>query len=159
MAPIQIEDSNPPISENEIRDVEQKFGIQFPEQYRQFLLQHNGGHPEPNVFAVPGDPIPGQSSMLEWFYCIDSTDVNHIERMILTFRERMPSECIPIGCDPGGNQICLVISGDDAGKIFYWDHEEEADEGDPPTYRNMYLIADSFIDLINNKLSEGDLYK
>lgn len=155
MVLISIEDSSAPLTEADIQQVEQEINVRFPDQYRQFILQYNGGRPIPNVFMIPDDRIPGQSSMLDWFYCIDLSDeYNHLLRNLDVFRDRMPSDCVPIGCDPGGNQICLIVSGAQTGKIYFWDHEEEADEGEIPTYRNMYLIAESIDDLLNNKLME-----
>ncbi len=40
-----------------------------------------------------------------------------------------------------GNIICLSLTGDTAGKVYYWDHDGETD---PPTFDNVYKIADSF---------------
>jgi hypothetical protein len=41
-------------------------------------------------------------------------------------------------------------------EILYWDHEEEADEGEEPTYDNVYLIANSFTDFINGLYEDKD---
>jgi hypothetical protein len=48
-----------------------------------------------------------------------------------------------------------VVAGEKCGQIYFWDHEAEMDEGEPPTYDNLYLIADSIDDLLNNKLMPG----
>ena len=64
-----------------------------------------------------------------------------------TFTDRMPKRLVPIASDSFGNQICIAVSGDDRGSIFFWDHEKEADEGEgesPETIGNVTLIADSF---------------
>ena len=42
----------------------------------------------------------------------------------------MPESLIPLGDDGRGNQICLGVSGDETGKVFYWDHNNEWDEED-----------------------------
>ncbi|MBZ0320168.1 MAG: SMI1/KNR4 family protein [Anaerolineae bacterium] len=153
---VTIHESRPPITDADIQAVEQQLNIKFPDDYRRFLLAHNGGRPKLGVFLIPDDPIPNQSSILNWFYCIDPTDYNYdILRNAEIFKDRMPPEFIPIGEDPGGNQICLVISGEDKGMIFFWDHEQEMDEGEPPTYDNLFFIADNIDDLLNNRLSEG----
>lgn len=150
MVPIQMMDSGPSITERDIERVEQEFCIQFPADYRSFLLKHNGGRPDPSVFPIPDDLMPDQSSILDWFYGIDPTDeYNDIPRNINVFRDRIPADCVPIGCDPGGNQICLVVSGDEVGQLYFWDHEMEADEGEAPSYDNMALIAESIGDLLD----------
>lgn len=33
--------------------------------------------------------------------------------------------------------------------MFFWFHEEEADEGEPATERNLYRIADGFDDFLD----------
>ncbi|GIK67151.1 MAG: SMI1/KNR4 family protein [Chloroflexota bacterium] len=153
---VTIHESRPPITDADIQAVEQQLNIKFPDDYRRFLLAHNGGRPEPEIFLIPDHPIPNQSSILNWFYSIDPSDYYYnILKMVKVFADRMPPEFIPIGCDPGGNQICLVVAGEDKGMIFFWDHEQEMDEGEPPTYDNLFFIADSIDDLLNNRLSEG----
>lgn len=42
----------------------------------------------------------------------------------------MPHSLIPIGGDLGGGVICLGISGDHFGKIYYWDPMNELDPDD-----------------------------
>ncbi|MDQ4134467.1 MAG: hypothetical protein M3179_14985 [Actinomycetota bacterium] len=40
-----------------------------------------------------------------------------------------------------------ISSGYEA-KVYLWSHEWEADEGEPPTYDNLTVVADSFASLI-----------
>lgn len=154
---VTIHESRPPITDADLQAVEQQLNIKFPDDYRRFLLAHNGGRPEPDVFEILlEDETPINSSMMHWFYSIDPSDYyNNILKMAEVFADRMPPEFIPIGCDQGGNQICLVVVGEDKGMIFFWDHEQEMDEGEPPTYDNLFFIADNIDDLLNNRLSEG----
>jgi cell wall assembly regulator SMI1 len=152
---IEISESEPPIVENDIVQLETSLGIKLPDSYRYFLLKHNGGRPKPDVFAIPDDPIPNQASMVDFFYSICTDSTYDLIETYMVLQGRIPDNMFAIACDPGGNQICLSLSGEDAGKIYFWDHEQEVDDGDIPTYENMYLIADSFDDLINNKLLDG----
>ena len=154
MSAVIITDPGPTLTEHDIEVAENAMGVRFPDDYRHFLLQNNGGKPDPNMFLIPDHPLSGQSDLLDWFYCIAQDSPIDIISAYRVFNGRVPSECLPIGCDPGDNQICLVTSGIKQGKIYFWDHEEEADEDEEPTYSNMYLIADSLDDLLNNKLIE-----
>lgn len=56
----------------------------------------------------------------------------------------MPETLLPIGHDSLGNLICLGVVGDDAGTVYFWDHEAEADEDEPPTWDNLSVIQPSF---------------
>ena len=58
--------------------------------------------------------------------------------------ERVPSLFLPIAEAEGGNLVCLSLREKDYGAVWFWDHEEEAEEGAEPTYRNLYVISDSF---------------
>ncbi len=62
------------------------------------------------------------------------------------YQGRIPSDLFPIGYDTCGNLILIGDTGPNAGKIYFWDHECEADpdEGEVPDYRNVHFIAESF---------------
>jgi hypothetical protein len=62
----------------------------------------------------------------------------------------MPDELIPIANASCGDKICMSVIGDNYGKVYFWDHEQEAYEGEEPDYSNVHLIANSFTDFINS---------
>lgn len=149
MTSVAIYESHSPLVEEDIAEVEQQLGVIFPPDYRAFLLAHNGGYPDPNVFPISGLQSDDHG-ILEWFFCIQAGDYNDLIRNTSTFRGRVPPNLIPIASDPGGNLICLSVTGRDVGTVYYWDHEEEVDEGEPPDYTNVYFIADSFSTLLDS---------
>jgi hypothetical protein len=58
----------------------------------------------------------------------------------------MPRELLPIAGDGSGNIICLSRAGVNEGTLYYWDHDAEHS---PPTYDNVYFIAESFDAFLN----------
>ena len=40
----------------------------------------------------------------------------------------MPPETLPFAEDRAGNFYCVLLSGPQAGKVVYWDHERDADD-------------------------------
>ncbi len=62
------------------------------------------------------------------------------------FRGRMPAGLLPIGCDPGGNQICLVCSGKRAGGVLGDGVRGEHGRGEKVGGGTMYRIADGLGD-------------
>jgi len=46
--------------------------------------------------------------------------------------------------DPGGNLILLRTSGPNAGKVFFWIKDEEADDDEVADYNNVCFVAESF---------------
>lgn len=63
-----------------------------------------------------------------------------------TFKGNIPNEVIPIGESSGGNQICLGISKATQGRVYFWDHEHEAEESNP--LPGLCLVANSFSDFV-----------
>ncbi len=51
-------------------------------------------------------------------------------QMVETLRgdERMPIGFLPIGIDTFGNLACLAVTGEDVGKVYFWDHEEDEED-------------------------------
>ena len=51
---VSMQESLGNVSNQEINRYESKLEIGFPQSYRAFLLQYNGGMPEPALFTVRG---------------------------------------------------------------------------------------------------------
>lgn len=140
---MKINNFEPSVGREAINLFERFLEGKLSKEYREFLLQYNGGKPDPCDFDLADD-----SSCIQEFYKLNS--VNNWDDLLeiyRTFKGRIPKTLLSIACDPGGNQICLAISGRDFGKVFFWDHEKEnlsnaeADQ--------LEKIADSFSDFLN----------
>ena len=150
---LYVKTNNPAVNELDLANFEEAHDVVIPAEYRKFLLLHNGGHPVPSDFVLyprfPGNEHwhgKGEdTSVVAWFKAINSEHENLAETLDAMVG-RLPSGFFPFARDPFGNQICLATEGPLAGQVFFWDHEFEADpdEGEVPTMRNVYYIADSF---------------
>lgn len=140
---VDIRRSFIPLDEADIAAIEQELAVQLPPDYRAFLLESNGGRPASNVFTYtrPDGPTAG---IVDWFLGIHTGDNESLRRYVRRYKGRMPANLLPIAEDPFGNIICLAVTGDDTGRVYFWDHEYEASEGEPPATDNVYRIADSF---------------
>jgi hypothetical protein len=103
----------------ELEATERWLGVTFPDDYKQFLLTHNGGRPDPNCFSVKdrGD------SLVEMLYGIqDSRTHNDLVRELewATELEPLPNGFIAIGHDPGGGSLLLSTTGSDRGEVYFW---------------------------------------
>lgn len=161
-----------PMAETEISVFEGELGVQLPEAYRQFLATNgastfNGASPDnPYILFRPLKPLPPHfksgKGMLDAFYGAerDAGDGYSLRVRTRFFYGRIPETLIPIGDDGGSGQICLCIYGTEAGKVYYWDQQNEPlDEEDyledygkprPPEamFQNVHLIAESFDDFL-----------
>lgn len=110
----------------------------LPVQYRDFLLEYNGGNVKPNVFKISDDE--GETA-LNTLYGLDINEsYDELSSVFDSLYGEIPNEFISIGDDSGGNQICLGTSEEYAGKIYIFLHDIEPTE----KMSNMFLISDSF---------------
>lgn len=150
---MEITKTGPTLNETDLADFEKKIGYNLPPDYRQFLLQYNGGKPVPDFFQVP-----------EWQY--KESFVNQLKGLIKEKDEkkvdlarlndlldgRLPKGFVAIGSDPGGNHILLSLTNETKGNVYFFDHENEPDDAtdDLEDYSNIFLIANSFTEFLNN---------
>lgn len=162
-----------PVSEDELHTIETALGVALPDDYRDFVHTYGASRfgesvyfrfmqPEP-IYAVKGlagKPAPRYEVRPFWeFYGGEDAPRYSFAEAIALYKDRMPDTIIPIGDDGFGHLICLGIKGEERGKVYYWDYENEWDEEDylerygepmPPEvkFQNVYLIAESFEDFI-----------
>lgn len=139
-----------------IEALEQVWGVGLPTAYKEFLIKYNGGCPLSNCFSFKNRPNEG--SFVDGFFGIRKDPNNNLLMNIKLYEGRIPSNFLPIGDDPGGNLILLSVKGSDRGKIYFWDHDLEADPNlnEIPDYSNLTLIADSFDEFIKGLYSEDE---
>jgi cell wall assembly regulator SMI1 len=121
MALETMEDTEAPVSEAEVAQVESELGVRLPDQYREFLLKYNGGSPQPPAFRYGTGPYT--DSLVQIFNCIRPGDYTDLRKQAQVFKGRVPDDMLPIAADPFGNIIAIGVKGDATGKVFFWDHE------------------------------------
>ncbi|WP_200416165.1 SMI1/KNR4 family protein [Virgibacillus salexigens] len=144
----KIYSSHDNLSLEQIEIFENENNIKLTEQYINFLLKWNGGKVIPNLFMISNEQGP---SVLNVFYGIGNM-YDNLTDFIEIMDERLPVGFIPIGDDPSGNVICLGTKEPYYDKIYFWDHEQEPE--DPDDMSNMYFLANSINEFLDN-LYEG----
>lgn len=137
-----------------LKALEGYWGINLPQPFRSFLIQTNGGEPKNALFNFKNEK---EGSDVRAFLGIYPDPPINLLAFLKTYRNRIPDNTFPIAYDSFGNLILISVKNADRGKIYFWDHEREAGDGEIPDYSNLTLIADSFDDFINNLKSEEDL--
>jgi cell wall assembly regulator SMI1 len=124
--------------------LEQRIGVPLPDDYRRYLAAQNGGALRGNSEAVKavfgfGHDIPGWANMAG---------------MLDAYADRVPSwrRLLPVAMDEYGNLFAVSLRPQDRGSVWFWDHEEEADEGDPPTEDNIKRQADNWTAFLDQLL-------
>jgi len=151
---ILIEGTKDQITDSDIEKYIKELNINLPEDYKQHLIKYNGGHPIKDGAPMINPIDESETDIgIDWFLAIYEGESSNFLKAYHTFKiwqKRMPDELIPIANASCGDKICMSVKGDNYGKIYYWEHEIEASEGEEPDYSNVHLIANSFTDFINS---------
>jgi hypothetical protein len=147
--------SVPPPSRDEIEAFEAELGAPLPDDYRGFLMKSNGGYLDWYRFE---GPTPDGGS---W-----TAVVSHVgglrDEPELSLRSaracyqgselQIPRALLWIMGDPGGNGICLGLTGPYRGRVYFWIHDEQPDpdgwNGAVETAGNVILLTNSFADFV-----------
>jgi hypothetical protein len=141
------------IHNNLINTLECFWDVKLPKSYKDFILSTNGGTPDKKIFFMSNGE---EGSVKSFFGIIADYSYGLLER-IKMFSERIPKNMLPIANDSGGNLILLSVRGADYGRLYFWDHNWEAEEGKEPAYSNLTLVADSFNEFINSLKDESEI--
>lgn len=134
-----------PADEAAVAVFERALGFQLPAEYRRYLLEVGGGALEANVLR--SDERVGVQALLE----LGSS----LEARRRTYAERVPHGFLPIADDGCGNLLLLALGGRERGSVWFWDHEQEAEEGEPATRDNLTRVADSVRGLLGGLRPHG----
>lgn len=133
---VMITDVGSPLTAEELEKFEAHLQVQLPADYRQFLLEYNGGRPEPNLFTFHGQE---EGSDCHYLLGLNGSDGFDLRPFIETHKERLPAGLFAIAYDSLGNLICLSTRKEDLGRIYFWDHQLHGKQAQAPT-----LVAENF---------------
>src|SRR5436305_9933472 len=122
MAKPEIVASKPPATEPALARLEKRLKSKLPAPYRQFLLRHNGGQPQPPTFVPAGRDEP--TEVINSFLAVDGDpDVDDLSSFIKLYKKHVPKGCLPVAYDAFGNLICIGLQGRERGRVYFLNHE------------------------------------
>jgi hypothetical protein len=147
--------------ERAILRIEKEIETRLPDGYKSFLSMYG----VPTNFSKtvkfkpkeksPWDTEEGYQEIVT-FYGLDESE-NGLITMFDRYAGRIPSSLFVIAEAPGGNQICIAATGEDKGKLFLWDHENERDlDKNPNDFGNVHLIAYPFEEFVESLFAEDE---
>ncbi|MCI9309694.1 MAG: SMI1/KNR4 family protein [Lawsonibacter sp.] len=98
-----------------IAELEERYHITFPEEYRAFLVKYNGGFTPKTKFKKGR-----MASDLKGFYGIGKVKLSFDS---LDMEKWLCLSMWPTACDSFGNLILTGLDQERRGKIYFWDHE------------------------------------
>jgi hypothetical protein len=136
------------VTDSQLNDLEKHFGVKFPQAYRDFMLTTNGGIPLHMCFNFKD----GTDGSTVGFYTVLPGNSRDIVESNKVREQRLPRGFVSIGDDDNGNEICINCNeGQGYGKVYFWDHDNEADEAlgeTPETVKNVFLLGDTFTEFL-----------
>jgi SMI1 / KNR4 family (SUKH-1) len=151
-----IELKSPPAPPEQLEAFEAELGGRLPDDYRKFLIRTNGGFvrgwyrfkgrtPRGEIRSAYVHHICGFHE--EWHLSLRFNRVCSLDR-----ESGFPHALLWIMDDPGGNGICIGLTGGLRGKVYFWIHDELPDpeewDGTVETAGNVILLTDSFADFV-----------
>ncbi|WP_165822340.1 SMI1/KNR4 family protein [Paenibacillus montanisoli] len=141
-------------SKESIEAFQNKYRLKLPADYSMFLLDTNGGDPEPNFLEMDK-----KSELDMIFTSIDSffgfgLGYDDMFNQFEIHREALPHDSLPICRAAGGNLIVLSLSAEHYGEIFFWDHEIAPE--DRAEINDLQFIADSFSEFLDRMQPDTD---
>lgn len=136
----------PAVALDDVCAYEATIGATFPDDYRAFLVEVNGGQPDTHaVFIIRR----GRSTLNALHSLNDPDEMSNIAEANDILRESLPRELVAIGADDGGSTICLCLHGDHRGEVWYYDTIDPRPEGANPRVlwhdrRDFTKLADTF---------------
>ena len=127
---------------------EKLLGSSLPKDYRQFLIQHNGGKPTPSYFLISDKK--GNDAIDHFYGLHDGPRYARLDNAFEVYKGRIPGCLLKIADDPLGNAICIGIKGKYRGKIYFWDHELEGNIWQQLLGRHITLVSDSFRNFLDS---------
>jgi hypothetical protein len=108
-------------TEKQLAEVEQRIGIVFPDDYRRFILEFNGGYfHEPTIAPVDEGCPQGILSFMSGIGASHEESELGLPFDLSLFDDNDPPKIVPIGGTPIGGLIILdTAPGEGRGEIYY----------------------------------------
>ena len=155
----QIQDSYDPLSPEDIAQFEKELNATLPTDYRDFLLEHNGGSFADEV-AYTYEESGGCAGAIGHFYGLNAALIGYDLRQEISSLQQdlgaragecLPREVIPVAHTPGG-EIVLGIEGDARGEVYWWCPED----GTENRWERLSYIAGSFNAFLDGLVPDPD---
>lgn len=138
-AEFEVFDSAKRVSRSAVEKAEREHAFRIPDEYKAFLLKHNGGHPRRCCFRFGKGAY--RDSLVGSFFSVGGPGYMNLAHYVEVYSDRLPANYFPIANDPGGNLIVISCSGPTKGAVYFWDHEHEGKKA-------LHRVAKSFDDFL-----------
>ncbi len=131
------------VTPSDIHAFEAEYGVVLPSSYRDFLMEFNGGTPDPAHYTWLNGV---RSTYITGFHCLTNGRLAQALR-----RSGCDENLLPIAYTGTGNSYMLNLAN---GRIHFWDHETDENHAKPS---ELPVIADDILMIVDGLWGELDL--
>ena len=117
-------------SANLIDEFESLVGYEFPGDFKECVMQYNGGYPEREAF----DTDTTKERVFNHLLSFNKEDISTIWKTNEGHIEGLPDKYVVFADDPFGNLICFDKDNDN---VIFWNHEDESVEHIANTFTEL----------------------
>jgi SMI1-KNR4 cell-wall len=127
-----------------LEETQRALTMTFPDDYKRFLLQFNGGRPIPNFLPIPDLDT---KVAIDSFFGIARPYLDLKEwNLELRYSLDMPEKFLAIAFDVTGNKLIMDTEAPKESSVYYWDSARQFELSSDD--KNAFLVADSFSTLL-----------
>ncbi len=114
---MEFKHNNRKISEQNLANFKDKYKLDIPQDYANFLLEYNGGQTIKNKY-----PSESGTYLIHEFYSVlnGSLLLEDCIESIQIVEQTLPDYLLPFAIDEGGNQFCIGVKPFNWGKIHIY---------------------------------------
>ncbi|GAA0077321.1 SMI1/KNR4 family protein [Clostridium sp. CTA-5] len=132
------------VKEEEIFKLEDEIGFTLPNDYKEFLINFNGGVPEVKYSTFTLNELE-ENIGLQVLYGLDLEENLDLREWYEDYEDDLLDDCLIIGHGIGFGFIVLVNSPEVSG-VYFWDNSFELENSSED--ENIYKISDTFREFI-----------
>lgn len=132
------------VKEEEIFKLEDEIGFTLPNDYKEFLINFNGGVPEVKYSTFKLNELE-ENIGLQVLYGLDLEENLDLREWYEEYEDDLLDDCLIIGHGIGFGFIVLVNSPEVSG-VYFWDNSFELENSSED--ENIYKISDTFREFI-----------
>lgn len=106
-------------TESQVEEVEKRLGVRLPNDFRDFILEYNGGYFSDPRIGAPTDEWPLDSlCAIDGIGASDPDDELANDFIMRIFTDNDPPFLLPFSYTNNGNLLILSLKGEDRGAIY-----------------------------------------
>ncbi|MDY0943417.1 SMI1/KNR4 family protein [Priestia megaterium] len=133
----------------DVVEVEKKFGIKFPIDYIDCILENHEGYPSLNAF----DYGKVKGAAFNHLLSFNQQEIDYLVQVRENIKDRLIDRVYPFADTPGGDYLCFDYrTNEENPPIVYWDHElayEDPEEG-------VFFVANTFTELLSKLYNDEE---